>query len=75
MEDDKLADLCARLPVHGRLHLDNTRLVLERSFHAKEPGELTERLSQRQSGEFLWVERFATYWLIRFIRVLPLTPS
>lgn len=68
----QILELGVRLPVHGRLREDGRLLVLERSFQAKDSGELAARLDLRRPGESLFMERFATYWLVRFTLAFPL---
>lgn len=68
----QILELGVGLPVFGRLREDGRRLVLERSFRAADADELAARLALRRPGEALCLERFATYWLIRFTLSLPL---
>ncbi len=69
----QIVELCQTMAVHGRLRENGRALVLERTFQAKGPEELSETLSQRRPGEELVVDRFATYWLLRFIVTMPLS--
>lgn len=71
----QIAELCQALDVHGRLRMDGRALILERSFQATDPAALLEKLAQRKPGEDLIVDRFATYWLVRFIRTFSLPPT
>lgn len=75
MGTGQILELGVRMPVYGRLREDGCWLVVERTFQAKDAEELAARLAQRRPGETLCLERFATYWLVRFSSSLPLPPA